>query len=60
MKQIETELEELNKKANAPYNLTVSIGMAKMEASEELPLKLFVEQADEKLYEVKKKIKATR
>ena len=51
--RIHNELSTLNRQANSPYDLTVSIGYHK--ASREMDLKDLVELADEKLYEEKKK-----
>ncbi len=51
--RIHNELSALNRQANSPYDLTVSIGYHK--ASREMDLKDLVELADEKLYEEKKK-----
>lgn len=45
----------MNEKAKAPYELTVSIGVAKTEKG--IGLKELIERADSKLYEEKGKIK---
>lgn len=50
--RINRELNRLNKEANSPYDLTVSIGYEK--ASPDLPLKDLIEKADAHLYEAKK------
>ena len=52
--KISAELTALNKKANSPYDLSVSIGSYK--ASADMPLKTLIEKADELLYEEKKNI----
>lgn len=52
---INSELERLNREANAPYDVSVSIGIAKAEAT--LPLKELIAQADRELYEEKEKLR---
>ncbi len=49
---IRENLRSLNEKAAAPYELTVSIGVARADAG--LDLKTLIETADERLYEEKK------
>ena len=53
--RIHDTLAELNRTANAKYELTVSIGTAR--AKKGIALKELIEKADEKLYEQKKKRK---
>lgn len=50
--KIKDNVVALNKKANAPYDLTVSIGLARADRGKEL--KALIEEADEELYEDKK------
>ena len=50
--KIKDNVVALNKKANAPYDLTVSIGIARADRGKEL--KALIEEADEELYEDKK------
>ena len=50
---IKERVASLNKEANAPYELSVSIGIAKAEKSKEL--KEIIAEADEMLYEEKKR-----
>ena len=54
-KRIHEHLTEMNEKAKAPYELTVSIGVAKTEKG--IGLKELIERADSKLYEEKEKMK---
>ena len=54
-KRIHEHLAKMNEKAKAPYELTVSIGVAKTEKG--IGLKELIERADSKLYEEKEKIK---
>lgn len=49
---IKNNVVKLNKKANAPYDLSVSIGIARADRGKEL--KALIEEADEELYEDKK------
>ena len=49
--KIQKTLHELNEKAESPYELTVSIGVAK--AAVDLSLKDLIAQADEQMYEAK-------
>ncbi|MBE6909108.1 MAG: GGDEF domain-containing protein [Ruminococcaceae bacterium] len=51
-RRINEILAELNREANAPYPLSVSIGVTRADAS--LPLKELIAKADEQLYEEKK------
>ncbi|MBR5386647.1 MAG: GGDEF domain-containing protein [Clostridiales bacterium] len=53
--RIDRELRKLNKEANAPYDLTVSIGYEK--ASPDISLKDLIENADEHLYSEKAKLR---
>ena len=53
VRQIHENLNDLNEKAAAPYELTVSIGVAK--AKRGIPLKDLIEDADQHLYEEKEK-----
>lgn len=53
-KRIHEILKELNRKADSPYELTVSIGSAK--ARQGMALKELIEEADQKLYEEKEKL----
>ena len=53
--RINRELNRLNKEANSPYDLTVSIGYEK--TSSDLPLKDLIEKADAHLYEAKEKLR---
>ena len=50
--RIRSCLSDLNRVAEAPYELTVSIGAAK--AEKDMPLKLLIEKADAALYEDKR------
>lgn len=50
-KKIQEILTDLNRKAEAPYELTVSIGAAK--ASADISLKDLIVQADEQMYDAK-------
>lgn len=50
---IAIKLKELNDMARVPYELSVSIGIAK--ADKKIPLKELIENADKKLYEAKEK-----
>ena len=52
---IQMHLTRLNKEANAPYDLTVSIGISK--ADRKRSLKEIIDEADDKLYEVKKNLR---
>ena len=52
--RIRTSLDELNKEAGSPYELTVSIGHE--QASRGATLKELIEKADTRLYEEKKKL----
>ena len=52
---IAIKLKELNDAACVPYELTVSIGIAK--ANKKTPLKVLIDNADRKLYEAKKKLR---
>ncbi len=52
---IRKTLKRLNEEAAAPYELSVSIGVAKTD--EDIPLKNIIDMADDKLYEEKKSIK---
>lgn len=52
--RIRTSLDELNKEAGSPYELTVSIGHE--QASRGTTLKELIEKADTRLYEEKKKL----
>ncbi|MBQ7562741.1 MAG: GGDEF domain-containing protein [Lachnospiraceae bacterium] len=54
--RIHANLSELNKAVGSPYELTVSIGIAK--AEEGLDLKELIEKADGELYEEKKRLRA--
>ena len=56
--RIADELARLNKEADSPYDLTVSIG-AHMAAAD-IPIKTLIEKADELLYEEKKKLGYSR
>lgn len=51
--QIRAELKRLNEVADSPYDLTVSIGVAEVEQG--TSLKEAVEEADQKLYDEKKR-----
>ena len=53
--EIRRNLAVLNEEANAPYELTVSVGIAKTDGYAATPLKALAEEADKKLYEDKKK-----
>ena len=53
--RIERTLRRLNKEANSPYDLTVSIGYEK--AAPDMPLKDLIELADEHLYAEKEKLR---
>ena len=48
-------LTRLNTESGAPYELTVSIGIAK--ADRQRPLKEIIDEADDKLYEAKKNLR---
>ena len=50
---IAEKLTVINKEKHAPYDLTVSIGVAK--SRQDIPLKELIEEADERLYEAKEK-----
>ena len=50
--RINQNLAEMNREADAPYDLTVSIGTARAEREE--PLKAVIEKADKELYEEKR------
>ncbi|MCR5293068.1 MAG: diguanylate cyclase [Eubacterium sp.] len=52
---IATELERLNREAAVPYDLTLSVGVAK--ATSSISLKDLVAKADEELYKEKEKLK---
>lgn len=54
---IDKRLDELNKESQAPYELSVSIGITKKEDKEDITLKSLVNRADEKLYEAKEKLR---
>ena len=56
--RIADELARLNKEADSPYDLTVSIGAHK--ALADMPIKTLIEKADELLYEEKKKLGYSR
>ena len=53
---INAQLARLNAEAKAPYELTLSMGVAK--GTKEMPLKDLIEHADEELYKEKEKLKA--
>ena len=55
--RIREELKNLNDMAKSPYEVTVSIGIAKTGDREVLPLEELAARADEKLYEEKAKLK---
>ena len=55
--RIREELKKLNDMAKSPYEVTVSIGIAKTGDREVLPLEELAARADEKLYEEKAKLK---
>lgn len=57
-KSIRDKLSALNKKAQSPYELTVSIGAAKAERG--MTLKEVIDKADQLLYEEKEKVKGGR
>ena len=50
--KIQDKLQELNEEAKAPYELTVSIGMAK--AASGISMKALIEEADARLYDEKR------
>ncbi len=52
--RIMKNVAELNRKANAPYDLSVCIGVAR--ADQETKLEALIEAADEKLYGEKKRL----
>ena len=52
---IKMHLTRLNAESGAPYELTVSIGIAK--ADRQRPLKEIIDEADDKLYEAKKNLR---
>lgn len=52
--EVHSKLSELNKAAGVPYELTVSIGVAKTDGKKPKPLKTLAVEADEDLYEQKK------
>ncbi|MBR4580097.1 MAG: GGDEF domain-containing protein [Lachnospiraceae bacterium] len=54
---IRAHLKELNEAAKAPYELTISIGVAHTDGQEEPPFKQLAEEADKKLYEEKARLK---
>lgn len=56
--RIRENLKELNQKADSPYELTVSIGIARVMKG--MALKDAIEKADELLYEEKEKLKGGR
>lgn len=58
VKQIHEHLEALNKKAAAPYELTVSIGVAKVKNGDNL--REMIESADKHLYEEKEKFRKSK
>ena len=47
-------LKDLNDEANAPYELTVCIGVSKADKTRDI--KDIIEEADKKLYEEKRKV----
>ena len=55
---IRGKLSALNKKAQSPYDLTVSIGACRAERG--MPLKEVIDKADQLLYEEKEKVKGGR
>ncbi len=55
--RIDARLAELNRDANAPYELTVSIGAARANAGE--PLKELIDRADMLLYQEKERVHQT-
>ena len=55
--RIREELKKLNENAKSPYDLTVSIGIAKTDIHENLPFEDLAKRADEKLYEEKERLK---
>jgi PleD family two-component response regulator len=55
--RINQNLAELNQKASAPYDLTVSIGIAR--AKREESLQRVIEKADEVLYDEKRNQQAS-
>ena len=50
---IAEKLTAINREKHAPYDLTVSIGVAK--SRQDISLKELIEEADERLYEAKEK-----
>ena len=52
---IRSHLTQLNEEAKAPYDLTISVGVAHTDGIEEPPFHLLADQADKKLYEEKAK-----
>ncbi len=55
--RIREELKKLNDMAKSPYEVTVSIGIARAGEHEVLPLEQLAHRADEKLYEEKARLK---
>ena len=55
--RIREELKKLNDMAKSPYEVTVSIGIARTGEHEVLPLEQLAHRADEKLYEEKARLK---
>lgn len=52
--EIHKNLAKLNEAANVPYELTVSIGMARTDEKKTTPIKELLDKADQSLYEQKK------
>ncbi len=57
LNRIYERFEQFNQSSDKPYNVTVSAGAYSMSGQEKISLKEALTQADEKLYEVKKKRK---